>query len=316
MKWNYNLKQKLAGYLFITPSMIGIIFFFLVPALFSFYLMFTDWTYMSGKSPEFIGIDNFNRLFNDGSFYRSIKNTFIFVMSVPVSMFIAFFIAYFLNRKVYFQKLLRSMYFLPYVMNGVAIAFVWMLLFEPQNGPINGTLRAIGISDPPGWLSTTNTSIYAIVIIQVWIMIGYNMIIYLAALQEVSPELLEAAKIDGAKSNQIVRHIMLPLISPSSFLLLITGFIGAIKSFGIIQAITGGGPGDSTTVLSLYIYKSAFRYYEMGFASAASWVLFAFVLILMLFNWYAQKNGCITGKRRLNHESNCYKSYSTETSIR
>lgn len=289
MKLNYNSKQKLAGYLFITPSMIGVILFFLLPALFSFYLMFTDWTFMSGKSPVFIGIDNFKRLFKDESFYRSIKNTFVFVLSVPISMMIAFFIASFLNGKVYLQKMLRSMYFLPYVMNGVAIAFVWMLLFEPQNGPINGALRAIGLSNPPGWLSTTNTSIYAILIIQVWIMIGYNMIIYLAAIQEVSPELMEAAKIDGAKWFQIIRHITLPLISPSSFLLLVTGFIGAIKSFGIIQAITGGGPGDSTTVLSLYIYKSAFRYYEMGFASAASWVLFATVLILMLFNWYGQK---------------------------
>lgn len=130
---------------------------------------------------------------------------------------------------------------------------------------------------------------YAIDIIWIWFMLGYNMIIYLAALQEVSTELLEAAKIDGARAWQTVRSILWPLVSPTTFLLLITGLIMTIKQFGIIQAITQGGPGNSTTVLSLFIYQNAFRYYEMGYASAISWALFLIIMIFTVIQWIGQK---------------------------
>jgi len=130
---------------------------------------------------------------------------------------------------------------------------------------------------------------YAIDIIWIWFMLGYNMIIYLAALQEISTELMEAAKIDGARSWQTVRHVIWPLVSPTTFLLLVTGLIMTMKTFGIIQAITQGGPGNSTTILSLFVYQNAFRYYEMGYASAISWVLFMIILVITLIQWVGQK---------------------------
>lgn len=278
-----------AGYWFIAPSMTGITLFYLVPALMSLVMMFTDYSFMNKGDIQFVGLDNFRRLAGDASFHNSVLKTLIFLLTVPVSLIVAFPIAYILNQSVHWTKLLRTLYFLPYIMNGVAIAFVWMLLFHPSLGPINGALRLVGIDDPPGWLSESSTAIYAVCIIQIWIMVGYNMIIYLSSLQEVPKELVEAATIDGARLWHSIRYITIPLVSPTTFLLLITGFISAIKTFGIIQATTAGGPGEGSNVLSLYIYKTAFRYYEMGYASAVSWMLFAIVMLVMLINWAGQR---------------------------
>lgn len=281
-------RQSLLGYAFIGPNMLGVMVFFILPAIYSFYLMFTDYRFMNPEL-HFVGFDNIKRMLGDELFYVSLRNTVVFLLSVPVSILLAFLVAAALNKAVYWKKTLRALYFMPYITSGVAVAFVWMLLFQPSDGPINGLLRAIGISHPPGWLSTTDTSMLAIDIIWVWFMLGYNMIIYLAALQEIPEELLEAAKTDGAKPWQIIGRIVWPLVSPTTFLLLVTGLIMSIKTFGIIQAITQGGPGNSTTVLSLFIYQNAFRYYEMGYASAISWSLFAIILIFTALQWIGQK---------------------------
>lgn len=284
----FRLKQNLAGYLFIAPNMLGVILFFIIPAIFSFGLIFTNYQF-SNPNFHFTGLDNFRRLFQDELFYIALKNTGLFLLAVPVSIILAFFVALILNKQVYAKGLLRAMYFLPYITSGVAVAFVWMLLFQPTNGPINGVLRSMGMANPPGWLSTTETSMLAIDIIWIWFMLGYNMIIYLAALQEISPELLEAATVDGASPWRKIRSIIFPLVSPTTFLLLITGLIMTMKTFGLIQAITQGGPGNSTTILSLFIYKTAFGYYEMGYASTISWVLFLIISAFTFIQWFGQK---------------------------
>lgn len=289
MKMSWSKKQRLAGYLFIAPNMIGIIIFFLVPAVVSFVVMFTDLDFLSQAPVNFVGIDNFVKVFGDETFYTALKNTMLFLLAVPVSIALAAVLAIFLNNKIFFKPVLRAMYFMPYVTSSVAIAFVWSLLLQPTYGPINGFLRTIGISEPPRWLAGTETSMYAIDIIMIWYTIGFNMIIYLAALQEIPTDLIEAAKIDGAKPWQTVRYITLPLISPTTFFLLITGLMGAIKTFGLIQAITQGGPGDSTTVLSLFVYRTAFTYYELGYASAIAWVLFMIVMLITAIQWFGQK---------------------------
>lgn len=281
-------KQQWAGYAFILPNMAGILLFFIIPALFSFGLMFTDYQF-SNPNVSFTGLDNLKRMFRDEQFYRAIKHTAIFLLSVPVSLVLAFLVALVLNRSVYLKGLLRGMFFLPYISSGVAVAFVWMLLFQPSHGPINEALRWIGVSSPPGWFADSDTAMYAIDIVQVWFMLGYNMIIYLAALQEVSTEQLEAATIDGAGMGTITWRIVWPLVSPTTFLLLVTGLIMTMKSFAIIQAITQGGPSGSTTILSLYVYKTAFSYYEMGYASTVSWFLFAVILVMTIVQWIGQK---------------------------
>ncbi|MFC0214064.1 carbohydrate ABC transporter permease [Paenibacillus chartarius] len=288
MNRSWLQRQQLTGYLFILPNLLGILLFFVIPAVFSFGLMFTNYQF-ANPDFRFVGLDNIIRLFQDESFYVSIQNTLVYLASVPVSIGLAFFVAVVLNRSVYLKNLLRTVYFMPYITSGVAVAFVWMLLFQPSQGPINAFLRGIGIANPPGWFAETETALYAIDIIQIWLLLGYNMIIYLAAMQEISPELLEAAKIDGAKSWTSLRHIIWPLVSPTTFLLLITGIIATIKSFGLIQAVTQGGPGNSTMVISLFVYKTAFRYYEMSYASAISWVLFAIILLFTITQWVGQK---------------------------
>ncbi|CAM4473776.1 carbohydrate ABC transporter permease [Paenibacillus xylanexedens] len=288
MHKSWMKRQSRLGYLFIGPNMIGVLLFFIIPAVYSFYLMFTDYKFMSPET-NFVGLDNIRRMLNDDLFGVALRNTFVFLLAVPVSMGLSFIVAVALNKSVYWQKTLRALYFMPYITSGVAIAFVWMLLFQPTSGPINGFLRGIGITNPPGWLSTTEWSMYAIDIIWIWFMLGYNMIIYLAALQEIPEELIEAARIDGARPWQTIRQVIWPLVSPTTFLLLITGLIMTIKNFGIIQAITQGGPGNSTTVLSLFIYQNAFRYYEMGYAAAISWALFAIIMIFTVLQWLGQK---------------------------
>lgn len=285
---NWMKRQRMLGYIFVGPNMLGVLLFFLIPAIYSFGLMFTDYKFMN-PDMTFIGLDNIKRLMKDPLFFLSLRNTLIFLLAVPVSIVLGFIVAVILNQKIYLKKLLRGLYFMPYITSGVAVAFVWMLLFQPNQGPINGFLRSIGVDNPPGWLSTTTSSMYAIDIIWIWFMLGYNMIIYLAALQEVSSELLEAAKIDGARPLQILRRIIWPLVSPTTFLLLITGLIMAIKTFGIIQATTQGGPGNSTTILSLYVYQNAFRYYDLGYAATVSWALFAIILLITVLQWVGQK---------------------------
>ncbi|MEK3885585.1 sugar ABC transporter permease [Paenibacillus sp. PL2-23] len=288
MRISWMKRQQLVGYLFIAPNMLGILLFFFLPAMFSLAVTFTDWQFTT-RSASFVGFDNFIRLFQDPVFYDSLTNTLVFLAAVPLSIFLAFIVAVLLNQSVYLKNMLRAMYFLPYITSGVAVAFVWMLLFHAKDGPINAFLRSIGIANPPGWFSTIDTPMFAFDMIWVWFLLGYNMIIYLAALQEISPELLEAAKIDGAKRLTTIRHILLPLVSPTTLFLLITGFITTVKAFGIIEAITHGGPGTSSHVLSLFVYKTAFRYYEMGYAAAISWILFLLIMIITVIQWAAQK---------------------------
>lgn len=263
--------------------------FMLVPALFSFYLMFTDWVFASGQPPRFIGLDNFRMMVRDDLFVVSVKNTLLVLIPVPISIMLGFLIAVMLNNRTYFQKTLRAFFFAPYFTSGIAIAFVWMVLFQPTNGPINAFLRSIGISEPPLWFASPDTAMYAVLIMMTAGGIGYNMIIYLAALQELSSEQLEAAKMDGATFGQLLRLIIFPLVSPTTFFLMITGFIGSIKSFGMIYAITQGGPGNSTTVFSIFAYKKAFNFYEMGYASAVSWTMFLIILCITLIQWVGQK---------------------------
>lgn len=288
MKLNWMRRQQLVGYMFIAPNMIGVTAFIILPALFSIFLAFTNWEFPL-LSADFVGMSNFSRLVEDEVFYNSLKNTLIFLGSVPISVGLGFLAALVLNKSVYFKKVLRTMFFLPYITTGVAIAFVWMLIFQPVNGPVNTLLMSLGINNPPGWLSSTSSAIFVFDIIWIWFLLGYNIIIYLAALQEISSEQLEASKIDGARLFHTVRYVIWPLVSPTTLFLLMTGFIVSIKQMGIFQAITNGGPGDSTTVLSLYIYKTAFRYYDMGYASAISVALLFIIILITAIQWIAQK---------------------------
>ncbi|MFB4162472.1 carbohydrate ABC transporter permease [Alteribacillus sp. JSM 102045] len=282
-------KQKLIGYLFILPSLTGVTIFFLFPLLFSLALSFTNWTGPSGQGTEFIGIQNFQRLIGDSVFYQAFGNNLLYLLHVPISVILGFIIAVFLNRSVYLKNLLRAVFFLPYLISPIAIGFVWMLLFNPSEGPINVLLMNLGVDNPPGWLASSSSSMYAIIIMSAWQIMGFNIIIYLAALQDVPRELEEAAKMDGAKRWQITKNVIFPYVSPITLFLLIIGIANAFKNFGLIQAVTGGGPANSTNILPLYVYQTAFRYYELGYASTIAIVLFLVIFSITLLQWFGQK---------------------------
>ncbi|WP_158738250.1 carbohydrate ABC transporter permease [Alteribacillus sp. YIM 98480] len=289
MKLNWMKKQKLIGYLFILPSLIGVTIFFLFPLLFSFVLSFTNWTGPSGQGTEFVGLQNFQRLVGDSVFHQAFGNNFLYLLHVPISVIFGFIVAVFLNRSVYLKNLLRAVFFLPYLISPIAIGFVWMLLFNPTEGPINVLLMNLGIDNPPGWLASSGSSMYAIIVMSAWQIMGFNIIIYLAALQDVPRELEEAAKMDGAKRWQITKNVIFPFVSPITLFLLIIGIANAFKNFGLIQAVTGGGPANSTNILPLYVYQTAFRYYELGYASTIAIVLFIVIFAITLLQWFGQK---------------------------
>ena len=283
--------RKLTGYLFIAPSFIGMTIFMLIPFVLAVVLSFTEWNHMTGlASMEFKGLENYLRAFSDKWFISSLQNNVAYsFIGVPISVALALVVAVFLNDRVFCKKLLRAIYFFPYITNGLAVYYVWMLLFQPKNGVVNMLLRSVGVTELPQWLMSTQWALPALIIINVWATIGYNVIIYIANIQNISADVYEAGEIDGATGLQKFRYITFPLLTPSTFFLLTTGIISSFKVFGIVAALTQGGPVRSTTVIAYYAYVTAFRYYDMGYASAMSVMLFLMILAVTLIQWKLQK---------------------------
>ena len=279
------------GFLFVLPNLIGFVVFTVLPILFAMGISFTDWDFYKGfDGIKWVGLKNYLSLPGDMWFIDSLKNNLLYTVgTIPFILVGALLVANALNAKLFGRKVVRTMIFMPYVVNTVAIAAVGMLLFNPSNGPINQVLRSLGIKDPPGWFSSLNWALQGVMVLSIWQQIGYDMIIYLAGLQSVPEELYESATIDGANSFQKLLKITVPMLSPTTFFLLITNIISSFQVFGLVNVLTKGGPGRSTTVLAYYIYRCAFRYNKMGLASAIAFVLFGLVLIVTLIQWRIQK---------------------------
>lgn len=279
------------GFLFVLPNLVGFLVFTVIPIVFALCISFTDWDFYKGFGGiEWVGLKNYQSLPGDIWFTDSLKNNLIYTVgTIPVVLVASLLLANALNAKIFGRKAVRTMIFMPYVVNTVAIAAVGMLLFNPTNGPINQVLRAIGIQNPPGWFSSLEWALPGVMVLSIWQQIGYDMIIYLAGLQSVPEELYESATVDGANSVQKLIKITVPMLSPTTFFLLITNIISSFQVFGMVNVLTRGGPGRATTVLAYYIYRSAFRYNKMGLASAIAFVLFGLVLVVTLIQWRVQK---------------------------
>ena len=284
-------KETIAGYLFILPNFAGYLIFVLLPIVFSLYLVFVDWDYLKGfKGIEWVGLDNFRIMAEDPKVLISLRNNAWFtITTVPASMVLGLVLAVVLNKYVYWKNTLRTIIFLPYISSLVAVSVIWSLMYNSQNGPINEILRTIGIQNPPGWLASPDSALAAIIIMTLWVTMGYAMVIYLAGLQGISKDLYEAASIDGASKLRQFFQITVPMLTPTHFFLAITLMIGSFQVFGPVAVMTQGGPIDSTMVLSYHIYLMAFRYYKMGYAAALSWVLFAIIFIITIIQWQSQK---------------------------
>jgi multiple sugar transport system permease protein len=285
------------GYVFVAPNFIGFCTFTLLPLIFAFAVSFAEWDVISGlDNIRWIGFQNFTNVMKDENFWQSLRITGIYVgASVPLTTAFGLLFALALNGPIPGRGILRLIFFIPFIANAVAISATWILLYHPRYSPLNNTLRMLGVDDPPKWLASSEWAIPALIIMAVWGGAGYAAVIYLAALQDMPHDLYEAAELDGAGTIQKFRSITFPMLTPTTFFLLVTGFIGASQSFGMINLMTRGGPGRATTVVSYYIYQNGFQFYKFGYAAAIAWVMFGLVLLLTMALWFFQRRSVFYG---------------------
>ncbi len=282
----YKVKSNI-GLLYILPWLIGFLLFKLYPFASSLYFSFTDYDLFKDVV-SLIGIENYRHIFETAKIRKAFGVTFKYAfMTVPLKLMFALFIAYILNFKIKGVNLFRTMYYIPSILGGsVAIAVVWKFLFQ-QTGLINQILGVFGINGP-NWLGDTKTALFVVCLLRVW-QFGSPMVIFLAALKSVPTDLYEAAAIDGSGKLRQFISITIPLISPVIFYNLVTQLCQAFQEFNAPFIITEGGPLGSTTLISLLVYQNAFKTYQMGFASAISWLLFLIVMALTVISFMSQK---------------------------
>lgn len=257
------------------------------PVLALAYLGFTDYDTVS--SPNWIGLDNYSRLLQDEAFWKSLLNTGYFaIIFVPLQTVIALALAVGLNQKLRCVPLLRGAYFVPVVSSWVVMAYVADAVFNPRLGSANVVLDWFGV-DPLNWLDSPVLVIPTLALIAVWKGAGYMMVLFLAALQAIPQERYEAARVDGAGAWGRFRHITVPGVSGTTFLVLVLSTITTLQAFEQVFVMTGGGPGDSSELTVLYMYRQGFEYFQMGYAAAIAWVLFAVILVLTLIQLRFQK---------------------------
>lgn len=288
--WTFRRRRRInevaLAYLFLLPTLLGLLFFSLGPVVAGFLVSFTNWNIL--LPPQWVGLTNYQTLVDQDLPRKVLWNTVYYtVLNVPLNMTLALGVALLLNQKLRFVSLYRAVYFLPVVSSTVAASLIWAWLFSPNFGPINYFLGLVGIPGPP-WLGSTRWAMPAIIIMSVWKGFGTNMLIFLAGLQGIPQEMMEAAMIDGASNWQRFWRVTWPLLSPTTFFVLVISCIASFQVFEQVFIMTEGGPAYATTVLGLFIYLNAFRYNNMGYAAAAAYILFAIILAITLLQFRLQ----------------------------
>ena len=280
-------ESRYMGLAYVTPYVLGLLIFTAFPFVYSFYLSFTDYSLMT--PPTWVGLDNYEKLFTrDRTFDKSLTVTLLYVfLTVPLKLAFALFIAVILNYKLKAINFFRTAYYVPSILGGsIAIAVLWRYIFA-DTGLVNMFIGAFGI-EPVNWFGDPTNALFTITLLRLW-QFGSAMVIFLAALQSIDKSLYEAAEIDGANKWQVFRNITLPLITPVIFFNLIMQTVQAFQEFNGPYIITQGGPLKSTYLLPLYIYEKAFKNFDMGYASAIAWVLFALIMVLTLIAFWSSK---------------------------
>ena len=286
-RWR-RVRSAMVAYSFIAPNFIGFAVFTLGPIVFAFVLAFMRW---DGSNPmQFVGLANFWRLFTDRVFQAAFWNTIIYTgFTVPLTLVCALGLAILLNQKIFGRDFFRTVAFFPYVASLVAVAVVWNMIFNPDFGPVNMVLYTLGVDpkDLPKWAADRHWAMVTVIMFSVWKYMGYFMVIYLAGLQGISPELYEAANIDGASAWQKFWYITLPQLAPTTFFVSVMLTIQSFKVFDQVYMITQGGPGTSTLMLVYHIYNEAFVSWDLGYSSMVALVLFLLVLAITIvqFRW-------------------------------
>jgi len=283
-------REAIAGYLFLMPWALGFAIFVAGPLIASAALSFT--AFDVARPPRWVGLDNYiNAFTTDDRFLSSLGLTFMYaIVSVPLALFGSLMLALLLNQRLRGTSIYRTVFFLPSLTPAVAVAILWTWLLEPNVGLFNYVLSMVGIPGPK-WLGSTEWAMPSLIMIALWTGIGGNrMMIFLAGLQGVPQELYDAADMDGAGALQRFRHITLPMISPTMFFNLVLGVIAALKVFTIALIATNGGPAFSTWFIALHIWSQAFKYLEMGYASALAWLFTIVLLLLTVIQFWASKH--------------------------
>ena len=288
VKVKYRKSEVISGYLFILPSLVIFITFMIIPIFMGLYISLTD--YDGFKTMNFVGLQNYAAMFKDSYFLVSFKNNIVYTLfTVPGTMILSLLLAVAVNKGIKGSSVFKTVFFFPYITSMVAVGIIWTLLFNPTVGPINNFIKSIGIANPPGWLLSTKSALPAVMIVTVWKWSGYYMIIFLAGLQGIPKQLYEASEVDCASGLTKFFHITLPLLSPTTFLILILLIINSFQVFDLINIMTEGGPGRATNVLVYRIYQEGFKYMHFGYASAEAYFLFAIILIITGIQFRGQK---------------------------
>lgn len=277
------------GYFYILPALLFLAAFTLWPTIYSVILSFQRWDFLSTTRP-FIGLTNYQALFASAEFRNSLQLTSLYVaLSVPVRIVLALILAHTVVANTRLNRLLRGVFFLPVISSAVSISLVWRWLFNTDAGLINALLTGLGGTAVP-WLINPRMALIAIVIVSIWNQIGYDIILFVAGLQAIPHDYQEAAQIDGANAWNVFRHITWPLLTPTTFFVLVVSVIGAFQVFTIVNVMTGGGPALGTDVLINLLYRRAFIFFDIGRASALA-VLLLFILLMLtaLQFWFAGK---------------------------
>ncbi|KAA2261115.1 sugar ABC transporter permease [Solihabitans fulvus] len=281
--WTARRVDSLAGYLFIAPQVLGSIVFVLVPLGMVFYYSLHEWNVLAGTF-HFVGLDNYRQLAEDPNTPSVLRATAFFSAGLVVlDLALALLLAVLLNQKIRGIAFFRLLFFSPVVVSVVAWSIVWGFLLQ-DNGGVNGILHAIGI-DGPNWLRQGGTSIVSIILVQVFKNVGLNMVLFLAAMQGVPPQLHEAAQLDGAGAWTRFWRITMPMISPTILLASIITIAGSLQMFAQVSVLTQGGPGNATNVLVYYLYQQAFQFHHFGYGATLAVLLFGIVLALTLVQW-------------------------------
>jgi multiple sugar transport system permease protein len=281
---SWRRREWISAYLFILPSAFLIAAFLAFPVVYSLWLSLLNWDGMS-PHPSFVGLGNYERLLSSTEFWNSLIVTGYYTFgSVPLRMALALVLALLLNQRVRGLGIYRTLYFTPVVTSGIAVSIVWLWIYDPTWGIANWVLGLIGIP-PLEWLSSPREAMPALILMSIWKSVGFDVVIYLAGLQGIPESYYEAATVDGAGRWAMFRHITWPLLAPTTFFILVTGIIGASQVFDQVFVMTNGGPLRSTEVLVFLLYNYAFKFFEMGYASALAWVIFLIVLIFTILQW-------------------------------
>jgi multiple sugar transport system permease protein len=267
--------------LFLSPTLVIFGVFVLFPVIFSFYLSFQQWN-MFSSGATFVGLANYAQIIRNPEFWMVLKNTFVYTLgTVPLNMLLSLIVAFFLNKKLAGKKFLRTAFFAPVIMSSVAAAVIWRWVYEPNFGLLNTVLGWFSIP-AVNWLNDPTAAMFALIVMGVWKTFGVNMVLFSAGLQGIPEHYYEAAELDGAGRWSRFWYITIPLLSPTTFFVMVMSVIGSFQVFDTVYVLTSGGPLGTTKVLVFYLYEHAFKFFEMGYASAVAYLMFAIVFALTL----------------------------------